>query len=213
MRMYADGSAYLADQSGGWAWWVDDTLYDSGFVTPATNNTMEIMAVIQGLNALAWLGPLESVEVVSDSAYVVNCMKDRWFDGWRRRGWRKSDGERVVNQELWEELLEVVENFPVPLVWTHVRGHGRGGAKDAPHVHGNDRVDQLAGAARKAGITGVGHEAAQRGVITKAALPKRRKRLTLKALDGVVFVTEGGHRYVALDVEEDGTVLLLEEGK
>lgn len=212
--MYTDGSSLLADRSGGWAWWVDDDLCNSGYVCPATNNTMEITAVLQGLTALMWGPPLtESVEVVSDSAYVINCMKERWYDRWMTRGWRTSTNGEVANVDLWKELIEVVREFPAPLIWTHVRGHGRGGQEDAPHVAGNDVVDRLAGAARKAGIAGDDVVASRRRVLLGGPAPKRKRRIKLEDLQGLTFVVEGGHRYTAMDIEKGGLVLLLEESK
>jgi hypothetical protein len=155
---------------------------------------------------------------VSDSAYVINCMTAKWFLGWRRKGWRTSSGDPVANRELWEKLIEVVERFPVPLIWTHVRGHGRGANDPAHHVAGNDIVDKLAGAARKAGSSELAQVAARRAALTRIREGRgkpastRKRKVTMKLLEGVTFVTENG-RYVALDIEDDGTVLLLEEGK
>lgn len=215
MILYADGSSHTKDKSGGWAWWVSNDLCDSGFEQPATNNTMEITAVLEGLMTLEWRDGLEPLEIVSDSAYVINCMHDRWFEGWKRRGWRTSSGDPVANQTLWEQLIEVVERFPVPITWTHVRGHGRGKNDPAHHVLGNDIVDRLAGAARKDGLMGLSLTTGRKRALGDEPTPARRakRRLTMNSLDGVVFVTEHG-RYVALDVEDDGrTVLLLEEGK
>lgn len=160
ITLYTDGSAWLEDMSGGWAWWVSDGLWNAGFVTPATNNQMEMRAVQEGLAAVAWLE--EPVRVVSDSAYVVNCFLQKWYEGWRRRSrmshrtgevtWRNSQDKKVANQAQWEEFLTLVENYPAPITWTHCRGHGRGGPEDAPYLFGNDKVDKLAGQARKAGI-------------------------------------------------------------
>ena len=50
-------------------------------------------------------GPLE---VVSDSTYVVNCFRDRWWAGWHRRGWRNAAGKPVANRDLWEPFVELV---------------------------------------------------------------------------------------------------------
>ena len=47
------------------------------------------------------------VEVVLDSTYVVNCFRDRWYDGWLRRGWRNSNRKPVANRDLWEPLIEL----------------------------------------------------------------------------------------------------------
>lgn len=159
--IYTDGSAYTVDQSGGWAWWSSETFHDSGFVMPATNNQMEILAVVYGLKAHEWHA--RPVTVVSDSAYVVNCMRQQWYVKWRRNAALRPDGEwragtpgntrPVANRDLWEELLTVVENYPVPITWVHCRGHGRGGPEDAPYVEGNAKADELAGRARKNGVS------------------------------------------------------------
>lgn len=207
--LYADGSALLSDRSGGWAWWVSDTLCDAGFVTPATNNTMELQAVIHGLEALEWDSP--EVEVVSDSAYVINGMNDKWYVGWRRRGWRTASGEPVANQDLWQRLIEIAERWPNRIHWTHVRGHGRG-ANDLPaHVIGNGVVDRMAGAARKAGVAGRPTNAAVlRALGGTDIAPRRRRKLTLATLEGYTFVaTPGGREYVAIRVD-DQTIVLTE---
>ena len=50
-------------------------------------------------------GPLR---IVSDSTYVVNCFRDRWYDGWKRRGWVNSQRKPVANRDLWEPLIDLV---------------------------------------------------------------------------------------------------------
>lgn len=201
--LYADGSCHLADLSGGWAWWVSQEMHDSGFVMPATNNTMELTAVIYGLEALEWDVP--PLEVVSDSAYVINGMNQRWYEGWRRRGWRTSQGTPVANVELWVQLIEIQDRWPAPITWTHVRGHGRGDNDPAHHVLGNSIVDRMAGAARKAGIAGVDQDAARQRAL--APSPARRRRLTMNTLEGVAFWLDG-ETYIAASIEDDRTVLL-----
>jgi len=96
-----------------------------------SNNTGELMAVIKGLEELPH--PC-SVTVYSDSAYVVNCFKERWYDGWRRRNWYKSDGTPVMNRLLWERLLAQHERHDV--TWVHVKGHDG--------VYWNEYCDRLA---------------------------------------------------------------------
>lgn len=83
-----------------------------------SNNTGEMTAVIEALKALPY--PCE-VRVTSDSAYVINCFKDKWYEGWIRRDWFKSDGNPVKNRKLWEPLLE--QHSIHKIEWVHVRGH------------------------------------------------------------------------------------------
>ena len=102
-----------------------------------TNNRMELMGVIAGLEAL--VKPC-SVDVWSDSQYVIKAFNDHWIDGWVKRGWKKADGKPVLNEELWRRLLLAAE--PHEITWHWVKGH-------AGHPE-NERCDALATAAADA---------------------------------------------------------------
>lgn len=93
----------------------------SGMDFQSTNNRMEMTGVIEGLKRF---NPATAeVEVVSDSAYVVNCFLQEWYVKWRKQSWRNSFGEDVKNKDLWEEMLRLVEAFEHPVKWRHVKGH------------------------------------------------------------------------------------------
>jgi ribonuclease HI/uncharacterized phage-like protein YoqJ len=99
---------------------------------------MEITAALEALRALS--GP---VVVMSDSTYVVNCFRDRWYEGWERRGWLTTARKPVANRDLWEPLLALALERGVErgadrggIDFTWVKGHG-----DDPM---NDVVDRLA---------------------------------------------------------------------
>ena len=96
-----------------------------------TNNRMELMAVIAGLEALN--RPCE-VEVYSDSQYVVNAFNQHWVDGWIKKGWKRGKNEPVKNVDLWKRLLEAKEKHSVTFHW--VKGHDG-------HPQ-NERCDELA---------------------------------------------------------------------
>ncbi len=150
VTVYTDGSQ-RANGDGGWAWWVSPGLSSSGAEKFTTNQAMELWAAVEAIQAFA---PDIELTVVSDSAYVVNCFQERWFDDWRARGWRNSKREPVANRALWEELLATVESHRAGVTWVHIRGHGklnsRGQRPDPQHVHGNDQADRLATAASAA---------------------------------------------------------------
>ena len=84
-----------------------------------TNNRMELTAVIEGFKALKREG-LE-IEVFSDSSYVMNCFRDKWYVNWQKNGWKNSKKEPVENRELWEELIALAEKHKVSFY--RVKGH------------------------------------------------------------------------------------------
>lgn len=83
-----------------------------------TNNRMELMAVIAGLEALN--RPCD-VELYSDSQYVVNAFNQHWIDGWIKKGWKRGKNEPVKNVDLWKRLLAAKEKHNVTFIW--VKGH------------------------------------------------------------------------------------------
>ena len=141
--MYTDGACLGNPGPGGWGWAVPGGPFASGAEGRTTNQRMEVTAVIKGLEALA--GP---VLVMSDSTYVVNCFRDRWWEGWRRRSWRNSAGKPVANRDLWEPLLALALDPGRTVRFGWVKGH----SGDTM----NDRVDLLAteAAASQQGVAG-----------------------------------------------------------
>ena len=101
-----------------------------------TNNQMELLAVIVGLEALK--KPCE-VTVYSDSKYVVDAFNNKWIDGWIAKGWKTAGKSPVKNVDLWKRLLEAKKQHDVEFIW--VKGH-------AGHEY-NERCDSLAVAAGK----------------------------------------------------------------
>lgn len=83
-----------------------------------SNNRMELMGVIRGLEELK--EPCVVV-VVSDSAYVVNAFNNKWIDTWKSNGWKTSDKSPVKNKDLWDRLLSAISHHDVTFKW--VKGH------------------------------------------------------------------------------------------
>lgn len=130
ITVYTDGACSGNPGPGGWAWAVPDGPFASGAEAHTTNQRMEIRAALEAVRAHD--GP---VDVVSDSTYVVNCFRDKWYVGWRARGWKNSQRKPVANRDLWEPLIELVlARGDVTFRW--VKGHG------ADRM--NDLVDRLA---------------------------------------------------------------------
>jgi ribonuclease HI len=173
ITVYTDGSCLGNPGRGGWAWAVPNGRFASGADPRTTNQRMEVTAVLRALEALreeallpggrgepgepgepgAGLGAgpgaaatsaaPQGILVRSDSAYVVNCFRQRWWAGWQRRGWRNSQGKPVANRDLWEPLLELALDPAVPVRFEWVKGHSGD--------RWNDVVDELAVAAAMAG--------------------------------------------------------------
>ena len=91
--------------------------YSAGY-KKTTNNRMELMAVIVGLEALN--RPCD-VEVVSDSKYVTDAFNQHWVDSWIRNNWRSSQKKPILNPDLWKRLLKAMEIHNVTYTW--VKGH------------------------------------------------------------------------------------------
>ena len=129
--VYTDGACLGNPGPGGWAWAVPGGRFASGAAELTTNQRMEVTAVLEAVRVLE--GPLE---VVSDSTYVVNCFRDRWWEGWIARGWRNKAKQPVANRDLWEPLIAAVQADPERVRFRWVKGHS------ADPV--NDLVDRLA---------------------------------------------------------------------
>lgn len=135
--------------------------FASGADPRTTNQRMEVTAVLRALEALRQRGDGggdgdgDGILVRSDSTYVVNCFRQRWWAGWQRRGWRNSQGKPVANQDLWEPLLAVALDRATPVRFEWVKGHSGD--------RWNDVVDELAVAAASSGVGRAGTATATAG--------------------------------------------------
>lgn len=140
VKIYTDGAARgNPDGPGGYGTILHYTdrqgvlherTFSQGYVR-TTNNRMELMAAIVGLEALT--KPCE-VEVYSDSKYLTDAFNQHWIDSWIKKGWKRGKNEPVKNVELWQRLLKAKELHQVRFIW--VKGHDG-------HAQ-NERCDQLA---------------------------------------------------------------------
>jgi ribonuclease HI len=135
IEIYTDGACKGNPGPGGWgvllkSGTTEKELYGGERLT--TNNRMELMAVIQALQALK--RPC-AVTLHVDSQYVLKGMTE-WLAGWKAKGWRTSTKQPVKNQELWQALDELVNGAGHEIKWRWVRGHDGD--------PGNERADLLA---------------------------------------------------------------------
>ena len=127
VRIYTDGAARgNPDGPGGYGTilsYIDKNgmehirEFSAGY-KKTTNNRMELMAAIIGLEAL--IKPCE-VELYSDSQYLVNAFEKKWIDSWVKKNWKRGKNEPVKNSDLWKRLLKAKELHQVKFIW--VKGH------------------------------------------------------------------------------------------
>lgn len=133
VELYTDGACSGNPGPGGWGAILRYGKKErelSGGERQTTNNRMEMMAIIRGLEALKRRC---EVDVYTDSRYVMDGMTS-WIHGWKKRGWKTSGGDPVKNQELWQRLDKISNAHTVR--WHWVKGH-------AGHAE-NERADELA---------------------------------------------------------------------
>ncbi|MDR2457591.1 MAG: ribonuclease HI [Clostridiales Family XIII bacterium] len=98
-------------------------------VRGTTNNRMEITAVLAGLNEIkndSIKNENFAINIFSDSSYVINCMRKKWYEKWQKNNWKNSNKEPVKNKELWEELFERIEEIKkckTEINFYHIKGH------------------------------------------------------------------------------------------
>jgi ribonuclease HI len=129
--VYTDGACRGNPGPGGWAWAVDADHFDSGAAKHTTNQRMELRAAMEAVRAHPG-----ALTICSDSTYVVNCFRNRWYVNWLAKGWKNSKREPVANRDLWEPFIDMVLPRIDEITWTWVKGHSGDPM--------NDLVDQLA---------------------------------------------------------------------
>ena len=136
--IYCDGACsgnQYRSNAGGWGAILQhgDLLKEiHGGELDTTNQRMELTACIMALERLK--SGKYSIEVYTDSAYLVNCINNKWYMGWQKNGWKNADKKPVVNRDLWERLLALLSLYKVSFI--KVAGHS--GNKL------NERADELA---------------------------------------------------------------------
>lgn len=139
--IYTDGACKGNPGPGGWAAVLlmdEGPLELKGGEYRTTNNRMEMKAVIEALSNLP--AGKTKARVHSDSAYLINCFQQKWYVKWQHNGWRTSSGKDVENQDLWKQLLSMIDKIDVQFL--KVKGHST--------VVWNNRCDELAREASQA---------------------------------------------------------------
>lgn len=134
----ADGSALGNPGPAGWGWYIDEDHWACGGWEHGTNNMGELKAVLDLFEATA-SRPEAKLRVYCDSQYVINSLT-KWMPGWKKKGWKKSDGKPVLNRDLLEALDAALAGRDYEFIW--VKGH-------AGHEL-NEKADSLANGAARA---------------------------------------------------------------
>ncbi|BAZ52165.1 ribonuclease H [Nostoc sp. NIES-4103] len=134
--IYTDGACTGNPGPGGWGvvvYFDDGSIHEMGDASQrTTNNKMEMQAAIAALQYFHASGQTEPITLHTDSEYLINCVT-KWVKNWKRKGWKKADGNPVQNQDLLEILDELNSR---KVNWQHVRGHSGN--------IGNERCDAIA---------------------------------------------------------------------
>ena len=134
VKLYTDGACSGNPGPGGWGAILTYRSAEkvmSGGEALTTNNRMELLGVINGIEAIK--EPCR-VELISDSKYVLDGLSKGWAETWRANGWIKSDKKPALNSDLWERLLDDISIHEMTYTW--IKGH-------AGHPY-NERCDSLA---------------------------------------------------------------------
>ena len=145
---YTDGSCSTKTEMGGWASICveDGQIIDTqqGYEPYTTNNRMELMAILSALESIDTIETRHiDVTIYCDSAYVVNCLNNRWYNNWLTNGWKTSDKQDVKNKDLWSRLLSLYIKLNARIQLKIVKIEGHKGNK------WNEYVDLLAKKQRK----------------------------------------------------------------
>lgn len=162
--VYTDGACAGNPGPGGWGtvvYFTDGSVHEIGGATAkTTNNRMELLAAIEALLLLQGSEQTQPITLYTDSEYVKNGIT-KWIKGWKKKGWKTSQGKAVLNQDLWEKLDAV--NSPL-VTWQHIRGHSGN--------QGNERCDHIANAFSQ-GKSPRLTQLVEVGVSTSATLPQK----------------------------------------
>lgn len=146
LKIYTDGSCKgngTQKSRGGWGFLIlnedeEILLEKGGNEKNTTNNRMELTAIIEAIQRVEIFAKYHRIiycEIYTDSAYIHNCIKQKWYKTWIKNGWKTSKKTPVLNQDLWEQLIPYFEDARFDFF--KVKGHT--GKQDW-----NDMVDKLA---------------------------------------------------------------------
>lgn len=114
-HIYTDGACSGNPGPGGWAFAVYCTeghkLHEqNGGENDTTNNRMELTAIIKAFEFMRAIGNHLTYNFYTDSAYIYNCFKQKWYMNWAKNGWKNAKKQPVANKDLWERLIKLYDD-------------------------------------------------------------------------------------------------------
>ena len=127
VEIYTDGSCSVNSGKGGWGLVIVEndeiTREECGSAIDTTNNRMELTAFLKAMQIMEEVAEPTAYTIYTDSAYIANCFKDKWYQTWMSNGWRTSNRMAVKNTDLWKAILKIHRESKNSITIVHVKGH------------------------------------------------------------------------------------------
>lgn len=142
--VFSDGACRGNPGPGAWGYMIQDEsgkvlVEDSEVENPTTNNRMELIGAIEGIKSAINFDSSSTVYIYSDSRYLVDGIS-KWVEGWKKRGWKKSDNKVPENVDLWQSLDELNSDYKLRFFW--VKGHAGHPQNENCDLLANKALDQ-----------------------------------------------------------------------
>ena len=148
INIYSDGGYRSSTNISGWAYvgYVNNEtghlITDKGAAEGYTNQQMEMTAVIKALDSIPFdMVENHSIKIYTDSAYICNCFKDKWWAKWIMNDWKNSKGKDVANKEYWECIIDFYNSYDIEFI--KVRGHSNNQMNNLADELVNLAMDEL----------------------------------------------------------------------
>ena len=127
IEIYTDGSSSVNSGKGGWGVVIvqDGNIIreECGAAIDTTNNRMELTAFLKALQIMEEHEEEIEYTIYTDSAYIANCFKDKWYQKWLANGWKAANRTAIKNQDLWKAILKIHRHSIHHITIVHVKGH------------------------------------------------------------------------------------------
>lgn len=127
IEIYTDGSCSVNSGKGGWGVVIvqdgDIIREECGAAIDTTNNRMELTAFLKALQIMEEQENPVEYTIYTDSAYIANCFKDKWYQKWLANGWKASNRTAIKNQDLWKAILKIHRHSENNIIIVHIKGH------------------------------------------------------------------------------------------